>query len=102
MGRIIQGFTLGSDQARDPFENHDTTAQALMFIYLSGRGEYSHLFPAVSVNDVIEAAGAAIPMGYTQLWIIQWLASVHPISGEDNVQRTRGGSLRTHGQIGRA
>jgi len=89
MGRIIQKFKLGRDESKDPFEKHDTTAQSLMFIYLTGRGEYSYLFEAASVNEVIEEAGATIPMGYTQLWIIQWLKSVHPMSGDRKVRRAR-------------
>jgi len=92
MGRIIQKFKLGRDESKDPFEIHDTTAQSLMFIYLTGRGEYSYLFEAASVNEVIEEAGATIPMGYTQLWIIQWLKSVHPMSGDRKVRRARAGS----------
>ena len=92
MGRIIQSFRLGRDEGEDPFDKRDTTAQSLMFIYLTGRGEYSYLFEAASVSEVIEEAGATIPMGYTQLWIIRWLKSIHPMSGGRKERRARAGS----------
>ncbi len=92
MGRIIQSFRLGRDEGKDPFDKRDAATQSLMFVYLTGRGEYSYLFEAALVNEVIGEAGASIPMGYTELWVIQWLKSVHPISGGPRVRSVRGGS----------
>jgi hypothetical protein len=32
-------------------------------------------------NDLLDAAAQAIPMGYTQLWILEWVSAIRPELG---------------------
>ncbi len=83
MFRRIQGFRLGLEQRRDPFDQHqDITGQNYLFLYLTGRGEYSYLFPNATENSVIDEAERSIPMGYTQIWILEWINSIRPNPGK--------------------
>lgn len=76
---FIQGFRLGLDARRSPFDEHrDISGRKHLFLYLTGRGELSDLFPVAPESDIIDEAERCIPMGYTQIWILQWVASVRP------------------------
>ena len=79
MFRRIQGFRFGLEQARNPFDPHpELSGQHDLFLYLTGRGEYSYVFPPMAESDIIEAAAQSIPMGYTQIWILEWINAVRP------------------------
>lgn len=79
MFRRIQGFRLGLEQASNPFDPHpELIGQHYLFLYLTGRGEYSYVFPPLAESDIIEAAAHSIPMGYTQIWILEWINAVRP------------------------
>ncbi len=89
MFRAIPGFRLGLEHRRNPFDQHpDIVGQHYLFVYVTGRGEYSYVFPPTTENDIIDAAEHAIPMGYTQRWILEWV----------NAMRWRTGAS---GQIGK-
>jgi hypothetical protein len=80
--RRVEGFPLGVDARLDPFDAHPELAgRGFMFIYLTGRGESSYLFPPVPFGEVVRLAEGAVPMGYTQLWVLQWEAAVRPGRG---------------------
>lgn len=90
MFRPIKDFSLGLDGRKDPFEPNDDLADAVfLFIYMTGRGEYSYLFPDMSENDIVAEADRTIPMGYTQLLILEWIKSVRP-----RYQRNKGKKVR--------
>ena len=79
MLRRVEGFPLGADARLDPFDAHpDLAGQGYMFIYLTGRGECSYLFPPIPRGNVVRVAEETVPMGYTQLWILQWEAALRP------------------------
>ena len=83
MFRCIQGLQLGLEQGRNPFEPHpDLVGQHYLFLYLTGRGEYSYLFPQMSEDHIINAAAQAIPLGYTQVWILAWVRAMRPEPGQ--------------------
>jgi len=83
MFRRIQGLRLGLEQRRNPFEQHpDIVGQHYLFLYLTGRGEYSYVFPQTTESHIIEAAAQSIPMGYTQLWILEWVRAIRPELGQ--------------------
>jgi hypothetical protein len=86
MFRRIPGFRFGLDNRRSPFDQHaDIVAQHYLFIYLTGRGEYSYLFPHTTESDIIDAAEQSIPMGYTQIWILEWINAIRP----ESVKKTK-------------
>jgi hypothetical protein len=33
-------------------------------------------------NDILDAAAQSIPMGYTQLWVLEWINAVRPELGK--------------------
>jgi hypothetical protein len=77
MFRRIPGLQLGLEHCRSPFDPHpDLVGQHYLFIYLTGRGEYIYLFPLMPEHDILDAAAQAIPMGYTQIWILEWVNAV--------------------------
>jgi len=79
----VRDFSLGLKWRKDPFApNDDISGQTFLFIYVTGRGEYSYLFPDMAEGDIITEANHTIPMGYTQIWILQWIMSVRPQSGK--------------------
>jgi hypothetical protein len=83
MFRPIPGLRLGQEDRRNPFDPHpDLVGQHYLFLYLTGRGEYSYLFPPMPGNDILDAAAQAIPMGYTQLWILEWVSAIRPELGK--------------------
>jgi hypothetical protein len=83
MFRRIQGLQLGLEQCRNPFEPHpDLAGQHYLFLYLTGRGEYSYLFPQMTEGHIINAAAQAIPLGYTQIWILEWVRAMRPKPGQ--------------------
>jgi hypothetical protein len=83
MRHRIQHFRLGLEQRRDPFDqNQDLAGQKHLFLYLTGRGEFSYLFPETMEKEIINEAEQTIPVGYTQLWILEWITAIRPESGE--------------------
>lgn len=83
MFRRIQGFRLGLEAQRSPFDQeHDIVGQHYLFIYLTGRGEYSYLFPHTTESNVIDEAARSIPMGSTQIWILTWMTALRPEPGK--------------------
>jgi hypothetical protein len=83
MFRPIQGFRLGLDHCRNPFDQHaDIVGQHHLFIYLTGRGAYSYIFPPTAESDILDAAAHCIPMGYTQIWVLEWINAVRPTLGK--------------------
>jgi hypothetical protein len=79
MFRRMQGLRLGLEHRRSPFIRHpDIVGEHHLFIYLTGRGEYSYLFPQTTESDIIDTAAQSIPVGYTQLWILEWINAVQP------------------------
>lgn len=79
----VQDFSLGLEWRKDPFDpNDDISGRTFLFIYVTGRGEYSYLFPDMADNDIIVEANHTIPMGYTQIWILEWVMSVRPQAGK--------------------
>jgi hypothetical protein len=86
MFRPIQGLRLGLEDRRNPFDPHpDLVGQHYLFLYLTGRGEYSYIFPPTTQNDILDAAAQAIPMGYTQLWILEWINAMRPEPGKQRM-----------------
>jgi hypothetical protein len=84
MFRRIQGFRLGLDHCRNPFEPHpEIVGQHYLFLYLTGRGEYSYLFPPTAEHVILDAASQSIPMGYTQLWILERITAMRPALGKN-------------------
>lgn len=80
---FVQGFRLGLDARRNPFDAHwDIAGRGHLFIYLTGRGELSYLFPDAPESDIIGEVERCIPMGYTQIWILRWMVSVRPEPGK--------------------
>jgi hypothetical protein len=102
MFHYIQGFRPGLESRMDPFEQHpDSAGRRYRFIYLTGRGTYSYLFPSMPENDIVAEAEAAIPMGYTQIWILEWIAAIRPESGKkiQPSQRRAAQNLRLNGVL---
>ena len=80
---LVRDFSLGLEWRKDPFDpNDDISSRAFLFIYLTGRGEYSYLFPEMAEDDIIIEADRTIPTGYTQIWILEWIRAVRPQSGK--------------------
>jgi hypothetical protein len=106
MFRRIQGFRLGLEHCRNPFDPHpDIVGQHYLFLYLTGRGEYSYVFPPTTERDILDAAAHSIPMGYTQIWILEWVNAVRPEPGKrlKPSQRRAAHTLRRDGvQEGRS
>src|SRR5687767_5887952 len=97
MFRRIPGFPLGLKHCRNPFDPHpDIMGQHYLFLYLTGRGEYSSVFPPTPEHDILDAAAHAIPMGSTQLWILEWITAMQPERGKKlkSVQRRAVQTLR--------
>jgi hypothetical protein len=83
MFRRIPGFPLGLAPPRNPFDPPpDLVGQHYLFLYLTGRGEYSYVFPPTPEHDILDAAAHAIPMGSTQIWILEWVNAVRPELGK--------------------
>jgi hypothetical protein len=83
MFRHMQGLQLGLDHRRSPFDLHpEMVGQHYVLLYLTGRGEYSSLFPPMLEHDTLDAAAHAIPMGSTQLWILEWINAMRPEPGK--------------------
>ncbi|MBI2428106.1 MAG: hypothetical protein HYV29_04805 [Ignavibacteriales bacterium] len=79
MASYIEHFSFGRDERLNPFSvNGDITSGSHQFIYLTGRGQCSYLFPRRSVEEIVREAEKTIPAGYTQLWILEWITSVLP------------------------
>lgn len=77
MQSSIPGFPLGLEEKRDPFAVAAAPVGAgLCFVYLTGRRTSSWLFPACPPEQILDEADQAIPMGYTQLWILEWRGAV--------------------------
>lgn len=85
-----------------PVETDGLGPQPAMFVYLTGRGEHSHLFPRIPVSDVVDEAAKTIPMGYTQLWVIGWLTAVGPSSRGRRTHRRPAASLSHERVVGGA
>jgi hypothetical protein len=83
MFRRIPGFPRGLEQGRNPFDPHPAiVGQHYLFLYLTGRGEYSYVFPPMTEHDILNAAAQSIPMGSTQLWILEWVNAIQPELGK--------------------
>ncbi len=90
MYRRIQGLQLGLEERRSPFEpNPDIDGRRYLFLYLTGRGEYSYLFPPTTESHIMDAAAQSIPMGYTQIWILEWIRAVRPELGQKTTPSQR-------------
>jgi hypothetical protein len=74
----LDGFPLGDDARRDPFDAPRLDGMPEWFVYVSGRGQGSWLFPAMDITHIEAAAAATVPMGYTDLWVLERLAVVPP------------------------
>jgi len=101
----IQDFPFGVEERLDPFDRHPELAgRRYLFIHLTGRGEFSYLFSYRSENEIIDAAAGSIPMGYTQIDILEWCDSIGPNPGHkpkswqrraaENLRRDRGAEGR--------
>lgn len=79
MPEFIENFRFCQEANRDPFdENDDIKAENYQFLYLTGRGQCSRLFPETKGDIMVAEAERCIPMGYTQIWVIQWARSINP------------------------
>ena len=94
---LIPNFTLGMEQRLNPF-NHgfDPENKTFMFIHLTGRGGFSYLFPEISEQAIVAEAERTIPMGYTQIWVLEWIKAVQP----DFAKKTRPAQRRSVEKIG--
>ena len=82
---FVQGFRFGLEARLNPFDVHeDLAGRKHLFLYVTGRGELSYLFPDAPESDIIGEAERCIPMGYTQIWILEWVVSVRPEPGKKN------------------
>lgn len=80
----VEGFQPGLDGRRDPFDQHpDLARSTLLFIYLTGRGQFSYLIEGMTEHEIIREAERTIPMGYTQIWVLQWASAVRPEYGRE-------------------
>lgn len=73
----IPEFTYGQEARRDPFA---PGAGEGVFLHLTGRGQTSYLI-AAEQEPGLNAALDAIPMGYTQIWVIEWAGAAGPAEG---------------------
>ncbi len=82
MFRRIQGLILGLDERRNPFDpQSDIANHGYLFLYVTGRGEYSYLFAPMEEEEILRAADEAVPMGYAQLMVLEWVQAFHPAPG---------------------
>lgn len=80
MSCLIPDFPLGRAQKMSPFDAHeDIATQTCLFLYLTGRGQYSYLFADTPGLLAVNEAERTIPMGYTQLWVLSWTTSIQPM-----------------------
>ena len=87
---FVQGFRFGLEARLNPFDVHeDLAGRKHLFLYVTGRGELSYLFPDAPESDIIGEAERCIPMGYTQIWILEWVVSVRPEPGKKTKSHQR-------------
>jgi len=97
---FLEKFRLGQDRRCDPFEPHeDLAGQLQLFVYVTSRGGFSYLFPDCNDNEVIDAAESSIPVGYTQIWILEWITALRPKPAREvkASERRAAGDLKLHG-----
>jgi hypothetical protein len=76
---LIPRFSPGQDARRPPFDPGQAPAEeCLSFLYVTGRGRYSPLFPCMSLHAVLTGAGQTIPMGHTSIWVLEWRMAAGP------------------------
>lgn len=80
MFRLIPDFSFGLVERRNPFDRRDGSEETLLFLYVTGRGEFSYLFEVMSEHVILSEAEKSIPRGYTQLWLLERILAVQPSS----------------------